>query len=69
MKIDINSDLGEGYGRWKMGDDEALMKLISSANIACGFHGGDAVIMTRTVELAKERGVAVGAHCGPQTVE
>ncbi|MBN8749761.1 MAG: LamB/YcsF family protein [Variovorax sp.] len=64
MKIDINSDLGEGFGRWKMGDDDALMKLISSANIACGFHGGDAVIMTRTVEMAKERGVAIGAHCG-----
>ena len=64
MKIDLNSDLGEGFGRWKMGDDEALMKLVSSANIACGFHGGDAVIMSRMVEAAKENGVAVGAHCG-----
>jgi UPF0271 protein len=64
MKIDLNSDLGEGFGRWKMGDDEALMKLVSSANIACGFHAGDAVIMTRMVEAAKENGVAVGAHCG-----
>jgi len=64
MKIDLNSDLGEGFGRWKMGDDEALMKLISSANIACGFHAGDAVIMTRMVEAAKENGVAIGAHCG-----
>jgi UPF0271 protein len=64
MKIDLNSDLGEGFGRWKMGDDEALMKLVSSANIACGFHGGDAVIMTRMVEAAKENGVAIGAHCG-----
>ena len=64
MKIDLNSDLGEGFGRWKMGDDEALMKLISSANIACGFHAGDAIIMTRMVEAAKENGVAIGAHCG-----
>jgi 5-oxoprolinase (ATP-hydrolysing) subunit A len=64
MKIDLNSDLGEGFGRWKMGDDEALMKLVSSANIACGFHAGDAVIMTRMVEAAKENGVAIGAHCG-----
>jgi UPF0271 protein len=64
MKIDLNSDLGEGFGRWKMGDDEALMKLVSSANIACGFHAGDAVIMTRMVEAAKENSVAIGAHCG-----
>lgn len=64
MKIDLNSDLGEGFGRWKMGDDEALMKIISSANIACGYHAGDAVIMTRMVEAAKENGVAVGAHIG-----
>src|ERR1700743_1772399 len=64
MKIDINSDLGEGFGRWKMCDDEALMKLISSANIACGFHAGDAVIMTEMVELAKQHGVSIGAHCG-----
>lgn len=64
MEIDLNSDLGEGFGRWKMGDDEGLMKIISSANIACGFHAGDAVIMTRMVEAAKENGVAIGAHCG-----
>lgn len=64
MKIDLNSDLGEGFGRWKGGDDEALMKVISSANVACGFHAGDAVIMTRMVEAAKENGVALGAHVG-----
>ncbi|OZI37214.1 hypothetical protein CAL29_01945 [Bordetella genomosp. 10] len=64
MKIDLNSDLGEGYGRWKGGDDEELMKVISSANVACGFHAGDAIIMTRTVEMAKQNGVAVGAHVG-----
>lgn len=64
MKIDLNSDLGEGFGRWKSGDDEALMKVISSANVACGFHAGDAVIMTRMVEAAKENNVALGAHIG-----
>ncbi|GGI27620.1 MULTISPECIES: LamB/YcsF family protein [Bradyrhizobium] len=64
MEIDLNSDLGEGLGRWRMGDDEALMKLVSSANVACGFHAGDAVIMTRMVEAAKENGVALGAHVG-----
>jgi 5-oxoprolinase (ATP-hydrolysing) subunit A len=64
VQIDLNSDLGEGFGRWKMGDDDALLKLVSSANIACGFHAGDAVIMTRTVETAKTNNVAIGAHCG-----
>ena len=54
MKIDLNSELGEGFGRWKSGDDEALMKIISSANVACGYHAGDAIIMHRMVELAKE---------------
>ncbi len=64
MKIDLNADLGEGFGPWSMGDDAALLDLVSSANIACGFHAGDPVIMRRTVELAKERGVDVGAHVG-----
>ncbi len=64
MKIDINSDIGEGYGRWRMCDDEALMELISSANVACGFHAGDAVIMTQMTKAAKVRGVALGAHIG-----
>lgn len=64
MKFDINSDLGEGFGRWKMGDDDALMEIVTSANIACGYHAGDAVIMTRMVELAKKRNVAIGAHIG-----
>jgi UPF0271 protein len=62
MNIDLNSDLGEGYGPWTMGDDEALLDIVSSANIACGFHAGDPSIMRRTVELAAERGVAIGAH-------
>ncbi|RVT95734.1 LamB/YcsF family protein [Rhodovarius crocodyli] len=64
MMIDLNSDLGEGFGRWKSGEDEALMPLISSANVACGYHAGDAAIMTRTVEMAKAHGVDVGAHVG-----
>jgi UPF0271 protein len=64
MDIDLNADLGEGYGPWRMGEDEALLDLLSSANVACGFHAGDAVIMDRTVRLALARGVEVGAHVG-----
>lgn len=64
--IDLNSDLGEGFGPWKIGDgvDEQLMPLISSANVATGFHAGDPNIMRRTVEIAKAHGVGVGAHPG-----
>lgn len=64
MKIDINSDMGEGFGHWKVGDDAGLIGIVSSANVACGFHAGDAVIMDRTVRMAKERGVSIGAHPG-----
>jgi UPF0271 protein len=64
MDIDLNADLGEGYGAWHMGEDEALMAIISSANIACGFHAGDPLIMTRTVLNAKRQGIDVGAHVG-----
>ena len=64
MKIDINSDMGEGFGPYRIGDDEALMGVVSSANIACGFHAGDPVIMDRTVRLAREKGVGIGAHPG-----
>ena len=60
--IDLNSDLGEGFGRWSLGDDAAMMKLISSANIACGFHAGDPRIMAETCRIAAQREVAVGAH-------
>lgn len=60
--IDLNCDLGESFGAWTMGDDAALLPLISSANIACGFHGGDPQIMARTVALAIRHGVAIGAH-------
>ncbi len=60
--MDLNSDLGEGYGAWRMGDDAALLQTVTSANIACGFHGGDPAIMQRTVRTAVERGIAIGAH-------
>lgn len=60
--IDLNSDLGEGYGAWKMGDDAAMLDIVSSANIACGFHAGDPLGILATVKQAAARGVAVGAH-------
>jgi len=60
--IDLNSDLGESFGAWSMGDDEALLRLVTSANVACGFHAGDPSTMLRTCRLAAERGVTVGAH-------
>ncbi|HEX5594984.1 MAG TPA: 5-oxoprolinase subunit PxpA [Micromonosporaceae bacterium] len=62
--MDLNADLGEGFGIWRLGDDEALLELVTSANIACGFHGGDAVTMRRICAAATERGVAVGAQVG-----
>ena len=64
MEIDLNGDLGEGFGPWRMGDDEALLDVLSSANVACGFHAGDPLIMERTVQAARVRGVDVGAHVG-----
>lgn len=62
--IDLNSDVGESYGVYTIGNDEALMKLISSANIACGFHAGDPRIMRKTIQLALQHHVAIGAHPG-----
>ncbi len=61
-RIDLNCDLGESFGAWRMGDDDALLALISSANIACGFHAGDPSIMRDTVAQAVAHGVALGAH-------
>ncbi len=60
--IDLNADMGESFGPWIMGDDASLLRIISSANIACGFHAGDPLIMQQTVELAKQNNVAIGAH-------
>jgi UPF0271 protein len=62
--VDLNSDLGEGFGAYRLGDDAALFPLISSANVACGFHGGDPRVMERTVAAAAAHGVGVGAHPG-----
>jgi len=60
--IDLNSDLGESYGQWRMGDDQAMLKLISSANIACGFHAGSPAALLATLKSAVKEGVMVGAH-------
>ncbi len=64
MRVDINSDLGESFGNYKIGNDVEVMKYISSANIACGFHAGDPIVMERTIKLALENNVAIGAHPG-----
>ncbi len=62
MKIDINCDMGESFGQYKLGEDEAVMSFITSANIACGLHAGDPLVMQKTIRLAKKFNVAVGAH-------
>ncbi|MCS7058330.1 MAG: LamB/YcsF family protein [Meiothermus sp.] len=64
MWIDLNVDAGESFGNWKLGLDEALFPLVSSVNVACGFHAGDPLTMRRTLELAQRAGIAVGAHPG-----
>ncbi len=64
MKVDLNSDMGEGFGPWRMGDDAALLDVITSANIACGFHAGDPDVMAETMRLAAKNGVGIGAHPG-----
>jgi len=64
MQIDLNSDLGEGFGQWRMGEDAVMLGLVSSANIACGGHASDPETMYHTLTLAKEAGVTVGAHPG-----
>ncbi|MFF8995374.1 LamB/YcsF family protein [Streptomyces sp. NPDC014983] len=60
--IDLNADLGEGFGRWRLTEDEQLLSVVTSANVACGFHAGDAATMRRVCELAAERGVTIGAQ-------
>ncbi|MFZ9284354.1 MAG: LamB/YcsF family protein [Burkholderiaceae bacterium] len=64
QRIDLNSDLGEGFGPWTMGDDAAMLQLVSSANVACGGHAGDPETMFRTLQIAVKNGVVVGAHPG-----
>ncbi|MGB9378104.1 MAG: 5-oxoprolinase subunit PxpA, partial [Mycobacteriales bacterium] len=63
-EMDLNADLGEGFGVWTLGDDEALLDVITSANVACGFHAGDPTIMRRVCEQAVQRGVVIGAQVG-----
>ena len=62
--VDLNSDVGESYGRWRLGDDEAVLRVVTSANVACGFHAGDPDVLRRVCRQAAERGVAVGAQVG-----
>jgi UPF0271 protein len=64
IEVDLNSDLGESFGAWTMGDDGAMLDVVTTANVACGFHAGDPDTMRKTVENAKARGVAIGAHPG-----
>ena len=64
MRIDLNCDMGESFGAYTIGDDDAVMRSITSANVACGFHAGDPSVIRRTLRLAKAHGVAVGAHPG-----
>ena len=60
--VDLNADLGEGFGVWKLGDDDAMLDLVTSANVACGFHAGDPALLLRTCRAAAERGVRIGAQ-------
>ncbi|WP_120631615.1 LamB/YcsF family protein [Ruegeria sp. EL01] len=63
-RVDLNADMGESFGPWTMGDDDSLLKIITSANIACGFHAGDWDVMAKTMALAAENDVGIGAHPG-----
>ncbi|MBL0372675.1 LamB/YcsF family protein [Rhizobium sp. KVB221] len=64
LVVDLNSDMGEGFGAWRMGDDSAMLDIVSSANVACGMHAGDPEVMANTFAKAQEKGVSVGAHPG-----
>lgn len=64
LTVDLNSDMGEGFGPWKMGDDAAMLDIVTSANVACGMHAGDPEVMAATFARAREKGVSVGAHPG-----
>ncbi|MCF8479880.1 MAG: 5-oxoprolinase subunit PxpA [Rhodospirillum sp.] len=62
MRVNLNADMGESFGMYRMGDDDGLLSIVGSANVACGFHGGDPMVMRRTIALARENGVSIGAH-------
>ena len=64
MQVDLNADMGEGFGDWPMGDDAALLEVVTSANVACGAHAGDWDVMAHTMATARDRGVGIGAHPG-----
>lgn len=64
LRVDLNADMGESFGAWTMGDDAALLDVVTSANIACGFHAGEPDVMAATMALAAEKGVGIGAHPG-----
>lgn len=63
-QVDLNSDMGESFGAYKLGGDEEIIKYVTTANVACGWHAGDPMVMDKTVRMAKEHGVMVGAHPG-----
>lgn len=63
-RLNLNADLGESFGAWRMGSDAAMLKIVNSANVACGYHAGDPLVMLETVRLAQDNGVSVGAHPG-----
>ena len=67
--VDLNADMGESYGTWKMGNDDILLDIVTSANIACGFHAGDPNIMIDTMKMAAEKDVGIGAHPGFHDIE
>lgn len=64
MRIDLNADLGESFGSWTLGDDDAMLEVVTSANVACGFHAGDPSVLRHSCDRAAERGVAIGAQVG-----
>lgn len=63
-RVDLNADMGESFGPWPMGNDAEVLKVVTSANVACGFHAGDPTVMARTIRVARENGVGIGAHPG-----
>lgn len=69
FQVDLNSDMGESFGAYKIGSDEEIIKYVTSANVACGWHAGDPMVMDKTVKMARERGVNVGAHPGYPDLE